>query len=89
MMAPAAEMDPASEAGTIVDRESIDGVQRIRFWRGSLWWWQGGRYIEKPDYEVLAEIFNRLNLHFRGIKRAHAVRRPRACPSEVVVAQRG
>jgi putative DNA primase/helicase len=53
--------DPADEADAILAAAELDGLSRLRFWRGSFWWYSRGCYREKPSDEVRGEIVNRLN----------------------------
>ncbi|TWT35873.1 hypothetical protein KOR34_07690 [Posidoniimonas corsicana] len=67
----ASDMDAAIEADAIVREMTEDGVSRLRFWHGTWWLWKAGCYTPRRDDEVRAEIVNRLNHDFMGVKPAH------------------
>lgn len=67
----ASEADPADIAAKLLASCECDGVPRLRFWRGSFWWWQHGRYVEKPDLEVRAEVLNQFTRDWFGVKGRH------------------
>jgi putative DNA primase/helicase len=62
------DADPAIEAEHILAACKLGKLPRLRFWRGSWWWWSGGCYREKPPEEVRAELVNRMNERWLGVK---------------------
>jgi len=66
MMRPANEADPAGEARVMIQADTLDGVSRLRFWRGTFWRWKCGAYREVPNAEVRARVVRTLNrVYFR------------------------
>ncbi len=61
LKAPASTMEPATEIDRYLESSRVDGVYRLRFWRGSFWLWQKGRYVELKPSEVSAHLCNHLN----------------------------
>lgn len=53
---PANLVDPADVAAKILAACKRDGLPRLRFWRGSWWLSQDGRYVEQEEEEVRAEV---------------------------------
>lgn len=64
----AQNMDPAIEAAHILATVELAGLSRLRYWRGSFYWWALGRYGEKPPEEVRGEIVNLLNRRWLCVK---------------------
>ncbi len=62
----ASRLDPAPEAAALLADESIDGVSRLRYWRGGFYCWAGGAYREMQDDEVRGAITLRLNPRVRN-----------------------
>ena len=60
-------LDPATEADKIVDAERLDGVSRLRFWRGTFWRWDAGRYGELSTSEAKAAVVLDLNRTFSDV----------------------
>ena len=71
LMSEASEADPAKEAQSILETATLGGFPRLRFWRGSWWWWSRGKYIEKPPEEVRAEVTNHLSRDYYHVKARH------------------
>jgi len=70
-MESAADMDPAIEADHFVAAMTVDGLPRLRFWRGSFYLHSSGRYAEIPPEEVRAELVNKLNRRWLSVKSRH------------------
>lgn len=64
----AAEADPAVEADYILATCTLGKLPRLRFWRGSWWWWANGRYGEKPSEEVRGQVVNAMNDRWTGVR---------------------
>lgn len=56
--------DPAIEAELFLKATSLEGVRRLRFWRGEFYWWHAGRYAALQPTEVRARLVTELNRHF-------------------------
>jgi putative DNA primase/helicase len=65
----AKDADPAIEAAHILSKCESHGLSRLRYWRGSYWWWLNGCYREKPADEVRGEVVNHLNDHWLFVGR--------------------
>lgn len=61
MKALAATLDPASEATAYLAASAVNGMSRLRFWRGSFWLWRDGCYRELPHSEVRAHFVRHVN----------------------------
>jgi putative DNA primase/helicase len=61
MRAVTKELDPATEGKRILEARKLDGVYRLRFWRGSFHFWRAGAYLETNNSEVRAETIRHLN----------------------------
>ncbi|MBA3484812.1 MAG: DUF3854 domain-containing protein, partial [Pirellulales bacterium] len=70
-MESAADMDPAIEAEHALATVKVGELSKLRFWRGSWYWWSIGRYAEKPPEEVRAEIVNQLNRRWLSLRSRH------------------
>jgi len=57
----ASELDPATTAAEALESTNVDGVSRLRFWRGSFWKWSAGAYREVPTSEIRAMVVRFLN----------------------------
>lgn len=68
----AEQADPAREAASFLESNKSDGVNRLRFWRGSFWLWVNGCYRPIPTSEARAELVNFLNHHLYGVKMQHS-----------------
>jgi putative DNA primase/helicase len=64
LKSPAGELDPGNEARAFLDESRLDGVYRLRHWRGSYWFWRGGAHRECESGEVRAELVRRLDRRF-------------------------
>lgn len=67
---PAAKLDPAAEAKRILETISVDGLTRLRFWRGSFWLWRHGAYREVSASEVRGRVVEALNRKAVGVTTA-------------------
>ena len=72
MKQPAADILPEDAARRIIHANQQDGVSRLVRWRDGWLWWAGGRYRERSDAEVAAEVTERLNQSWLKVTR-HAV----------------
>jgi putative DNA primase/helicase len=61
MKAPAGEIDAVPEAAAFLALTDRDKVPRLRFWRGTWLWWQGGAYRELPPSEVRGRLVDYLD----------------------------
>ncbi len=57
----ASQMEPADEVKRYLETGRLDGVYRLRYWRGAFHLSQRGRYIELKSSEVRAHVVNHLN----------------------------
>ncbi len=57
----AERIEPATMASTFLASREIDGLNCLRFHRGSYWLWHHGRYIELENSEVRAELILKIN----------------------------
>ena len=61
---PGCEIDPAPEAAAFIRTTEENGVPRLRYHRGSFYYWHGGRYVELDDKEARDLLIHKLNLHY-------------------------
>lgn len=64
---PANQLDPATEAAAFLSSVKVDGVYKLRYWRGAWWRWVKGRYEEVPNAEVRAAVVEFLNDRCYGL----------------------
>jgi len=57
----AGKLDPATVADDFLTRAKKDGQSRLRWWRGTPWYWQAGAYREKSGAEVRASLIRYVN----------------------------
>jgi len=57
----ACELDPATEAKAILGQDKADNVIRLRFWRGTFWYWKNGGYREMASAEARGGVVRSLN----------------------------
>ena len=57
-------MEPAEEVERYLETGQLDGVYRLRFWKGAFHLWQKGRYVELRNSEVRAHVVNHLNRRY-------------------------
>ena len=67
---PARDLDPATEARRLLDTMAVDGLPRLRFWRGSFWLWRRGAYREVSTSEVRGRIVEAVNRIAFGVSTA-------------------
>ena len=67
----ASEMDSTREGPAFIDATKVDGVPRLRFWRGAWYYWQHGAYRGHQPAEVRARLVETLMQDFYGIAQAH------------------
>jgi putative DNA primase/helicase len=60
-------LDPADTADDFLNGSKIDGVPRLRFWRGAWWLWAKGRYYPLQNGEVAASIVEHANKLARNV----------------------
>lgn len=63
----ACALEPRDEVEKMLAHDAIDGVPRLRYWRGTFWWWANGRYIEQEADEVQSQIVTYLNPTVQGL----------------------
>jgi putative DNA primase/helicase len=68
---PACNADPGDVASKVLTVCERDGLSRLRFWHGSWWWWTDGRYVQKSDVEVRAEVLCQFTRDYFGVKSRH------------------
>ncbi len=66
----ASDMEAADEAAAIVKELTEDGCCKLRYWNGEFYFWRGW-YSPRRDDEVRAELVNRLNEKYLGVKPKH------------------
>lgn len=59
--------DPATEADKFLRCSLLDEVFRLRYWKGSFYWWSDGRYVELQKDEVRGRLVVHLNQHFHHL----------------------
>ena len=64
LKSPASQMEPAEEVRRYLETGRLDGVYRLRFWKGAFHLHQGGRYVELKNSEVRAHVVNHLNARY-------------------------
>lgn len=57
----AGKLDPATVAADFLKRAEKDGQPRLRWWRGTPWYWQAGAYREKAVAEMRAALIRHVN----------------------------
>lgn len=57
----ASEIDPVPEASAFLESTELDGVPRLRFYRGTWIYWHGGAYSELPPSEVRGQLIEHLD----------------------------
>ncbi len=62
--APAKDIDPGKQAERFLESTELDGVYRLRFWRGSFYYWTGGAYKELQLSEVRGRVVEFLDKSF-------------------------
>jgi len=67
---PANQIDAAPEAAGFLESKRCDGVYRLRFWRGTFWWWRDGAYREVNTQEVRSRLVDFLDCRFAKLTRA-------------------
>ena len=68
---PGQQMDSTREGPKFIDATKLDGVSRLRFWRGSWYYWQDGAYREHQAAEVRARLVEMLMRDFFAIAQGH------------------
>jgi putative DNA primase/helicase len=63
----ARSLDAAEAAGRFLSGTIVDGLPRLRFWRGGFYYWQYGAYREVNEKEVRAELIKFLNQSWRRL----------------------
>ena len=54
-------LEPAETSQAFLAERQVDGATRLRFWRGSFYFWTSGRYVELEPSEVNAELVRWIN----------------------------
>jgi putative DNA primase/helicase len=60
----ASNLDPATEAKAILESGMVDGVSKLRYWRGSWLRWSHGSYREMMPDELRAHVNQLLDLNY-------------------------
>jgi putative DNA primase/helicase len=60
----AKELDPGYQAKAFLIKWKVDGVYRLRFWRGTWWKWEDGCYRERENSEARAALVRQLDKYF-------------------------
>jgi len=60
---PAATLDPATEAKAFLAKTTLGGLFRLRYWRGSFYYWWHGAYREQDREQVRGEVIRYVNHH--------------------------
>ena len=68
---PGQQMDSTREGRKFIDATKVDAVPRLRFWRGSWYYWQDGAYREHQAAEVRARLVEMLMHDFFAIAQGH------------------
>jgi putative DNA primase/helicase len=63
----AAKLDPGDEARAFLESSQLDGVFRLRFWRGTWWRWARGSYRECDAGEVRAILLRKLDTGYHHL----------------------
>ena len=58
---PANTLDPAGEVESFLDRIKIDGLYRLRYYRGAFFTWYKGAYRERELQEIRNELVRHIN----------------------------
>jgi putative DNA primase/helicase len=64
LRAMAATLDPADECKAYLDKQSRDGVSRLRYYQDQFIIWNSGRYAERKTSEVRGHLIRFLNSNF-------------------------
>ena len=67
----AADIDSTREGPAFINATKLDGVPRLRFWRGDWHYWQKGAYRNHQPAEVRARLVEMLMRDFFDIAQAH------------------
>ncbi|MHB1035363.1 MAG: phage/plasmid primase, P4 family [Pirellulales bacterium] len=62
--ADARQMDPSTEARAFLETGKVDGMYRLRFWRGAWYLWSHGAYREVAASEVRSHVVRFLDLRW-------------------------
>jgi len=63
----ASDADPATVAERILKAETVDELPRLRFWKGSFWFWKAGGYRARSNAEVRAGVVRNMNASYKGV----------------------
>lgn len=67
---PAFEADPADVSKDFRQVTQIDGIDRLRSWRGTFWYYKRGGYQELPDDDIKAKLTEFFTRDYFQVKRA-------------------
>ncbi len=63
----AAAMDPAPEVAGMIEADMMDGLSRLRFWRGGWCRWANGAYRDVQASEIQAKLVSCLNDRWKRV----------------------
>ena len=63
----ARELDPGDEARAYLNKDHLDGVRTLQFWRGMWWKWNQGAYHEVKATEVRNAVLRNLDSNYRKL----------------------
>jgi putative DNA primase/helicase len=67
MKTPAGTLDPATEVTEYLEADAIDGLHRMRFWRGGFWRWRDGCYREVSQSTTRAQFIRHVNETYQKV----------------------
>lgn len=67
MKVPAGTLDPATVATEYLNGDAIDGLPRLRFWRGEFWRWRDGCYRKVSRDTVRGQFIRHLNEAYQKV----------------------
>lgn len=68
---PAKNADPGVIAAELIGAQEIHGLPRLRNWNESFWYWLDGRYSERLNSEVRADVLNHFVKQWTFVKNEH------------------
>lgn len=68
---PASQADPADVADLVIASLVFDGIQTLRFWCGTWWYWSAGRYTEFSSDEVRCVVTRVFSQNYSSVRSCH------------------
>jgi putative DNA primase/helicase len=68
---PASQADPAAVADLVISSLVFDGIQTLRFWCGSWWYWSAGRYTEFSSDDVRCVVTRVFSENYDSVRSRH------------------